>query len=156
MNLTLYRHAYLPECTLGWLYVGDVKFATIERPWLANPHGFGGRLRESCVPDALYHVRPHTSNRFPNTYALVNEGVGVYYQNAKSTLWGRTAILIHGGNRVRDVIGCIAVGISHGQLEGEHAVLNSQRALTQLRSLLKQDDHQLLIRPTEGTLEIAA
>src|SRR5690606_41150400 len=60
------------------------------------------------------------SSDLPNTYALVNEALGVYYQQRPAgQTWGRTAILIHVGNFVSDVIGCVAVGMSHGGTRSE-------------------------------------
>jgi len=159
VNITLVRHAYLAECTLGRLYVGDRVLATIERPWVPNPAGPGGTPRESCVPDGAYAVRPHTSERYPHVYAIENPALGVYYQPGDVPAgqpWGRTAILIHIGNRVRDVIGCIAIGLTHGVLDGELAVLSSARALDMLRQQLGHSRHTLTIRATAGTSEVAA
>lgn len=157
MNLTLVRFAYLEQCTLGWLYAGGLRLATIERPWIENPTGAGGKPRESCIPDAMYNIRPHSSQKFPDTYALVNHAVGVYYQpfEIPNNQAGRSAILIHVGNRTRDLLGCIAVGLTHGMMSGEHAVLSSVMAMNQLRSVLGKDRHSLDIRPTEGTREAA-
>lgn len=156
MDLTLTRYAYLPTVTLGRLRAGSLVLFTLERPWIANPDGPGGKPRESCVPDGGYTVRPHDSEKFPGTYALTNGSLGVYYQQRPDgQTWGRTAILIHAGNRVADVIGCIAVGRSYRLLEGTHAVLDSRRALEELRELLGRDDvHSLTIRPTGGTEEL--
>ena len=156
MQLIQERIGYLEDCTLGWLYVEDLRLATIERPWIPNLEGIGGRLRESCIPDGIYNIRPHTSQKFPNTYALVNQSLGVFYQNRPAPNWGRTAILIHVGNRASDVLGCIAVGQRHGWLDGKHAVLSSRSAMGQLREVMGRDHHSILIRPTAGTEEVAA
>lgn len=145
MILSLERFAYLDSATLGILTAGDLKLATIERPWLPNKEGPGGTLSKSCIPDGAYRVRPHTSERFPNTYAIVNEALGVYYQTRPpAQRWGRTAILIHVGNFVTDVIGCVAVGLQHG---GTSAVTNSRTAMDQLRAILKRDSHDIIIEP---------
>ena len=104
--------------------------------------------------DGTYELRPHDSERFPGTYALVNETLGVYYQTRPAgQTWGRTAILIHVGNRVKDVIGCVAVGLEHGELYGSRAVLSSRQAMEQLRGMLGRNYHELVIRPTRGTSE---
>lgn len=160
MNLTLVRFAYMEQRTLGWLYgEGGLKLATIERPWLPNPAGPGGRRQMSCIEDGAYEVRPHTSDKFPDTFALANPALGVYWQPGDipvGQLWGRSAILIHGGNTVQNVIGCIAVGLTHGMMLGEPAVLASQIALGKLRTALGKGTHRLTVRPTMGTQEIAA
>jgi len=153
MNISLERFAYLPTATLGILRAGSLRLATIERPWLRNPEGPGGKLSMSCVPDGVYSVIPHTSQKFPNTYALINESLGVYYQTRPvGQAWGRTAILIHSGNTSADVIGCIAVGIRHS---GVTFVTDSRIAMDQLREVLGRDKHTLTIQPA-GTQEIAA
>lgn len=160
MNLSLVRFAYMEQRTLGWLYGdGGLKLATLERPWLPNPAGPGGKRQMSCIPDGNYDVRSHASEKFPDTFALANPALGVYWQPGDipvGQVWGRSAILIHGGNRVSDVIGCVAVGLSHGMMFNEPAVLASQIALGKLRSALGKGTHRLTIRPTQGTLEIAA
>lgn len=150
MIIELARIAYLAECTLGWLQAGPLRLATIERPWIPTTQHRGGKNRESCVPDGEYTVIKHSSDRFKNVWALINEELDVFYQVAPRP--GRTAILIHAGNRVRDVIGCIAVGQEHGTMEGEHAVLRSQLALQHLRSVLVGGPHRLVIVPTRGTV----
>ncbi|MBX6381456.1 MAG: hypothetical protein IRZ07_00575 [Microbispora sp.] len=152
----LTRFAYLRSCTLGMLRFGELELATIERPWIPNPAGPGGRPRESCIPDGMYTVRPHASQRFPNTYALINHALGVYYQPGDvppGQPWGRTAILIHVGNSVQDVIGCIAVGMHHAA--EQLMVVDSRIAMDRLRNVLGRDTHQLIIRPVAGTQEKA-
>lgn len=156
MHLILTRYAYLLTHTQGRLRVGDVVLETLERPWIPNPSGRGGALQQSCVPDGEYRLIPHHSERFPNTYALINEDLGVYYQHRPAGQpWGRTAILIHVGNRVRDVIGCVAVGLTGGVLEGEYAVLRSRDAMERLRAVLGRREHTLTIEPAR-TVELAA
>jgi hypothetical protein len=153
----LARFAYLPDCTLGWLDADTIRLATIERPWIRSPDGPGGKRRESCVPDGTYFVRPHSSDKFPDTFALVNPQLGVWYQPEdmpEGQAWGRSAILIHAGNRVGDVVGCIAVGIRHSVAGSERVVLESRKALDQLRAVLGKETHSLQIHPTSGTSEV--
>lgn len=159
MNLTLSRSAYLSTCTLGTLHAGGLALATIERPWIQNPAGPGGMPRLSCIPDGEYRVRQHSSERFPNVWALDNPALGVWYQPADmppGQRWGRSAVLIHAGNRVADVIGCIAIGRKHGTLDGEPAVISSRIALADLRSVLGHGEHRLQISTTSGAHDRAA
>lgn len=149
MRLILTRTTGDSERTLGTLDIDGVKFATVERPWIEHQLGPGGANRKSCVPKGEYAVRPHHSQNFPNTYAIVNHLLGVYYQPGdipEGQKWGRSAILMHIGNRVRDVVGCIAVGKEHGTLGGEPAVLRSTMAMKELDALLKRQMHRLLIQ----------
>lgn len=156
MNIELVRFAYLKAATLGTLRVGSLELATLERPWIPNPDGPGGMRRESCVPDGKFHVQPWNSEKFPNTFILANNVLGVYTQPnliPPGQKWGRSAILIHAGNAVSDIIGCIAVGTAHA---GGNTIINSRVALDRLRAALGKEHHTLSIRPTAGTLEIAA
>lgn len=149
MKLTLIRSTGDGERTTGNLHVGEHTFATIERPWIENPAGPGGMPRKSCIPPGVYRVDPWHSHNFPETYIVTNPDLGVYRQPfdiPKGQAWGRSAILIHAGNRVRNVIGCIAVGMEHGEIGGEPAVLRSVMAMRELNKLLNRGSHTLEIQ----------
>lgn len=163
MTTTLIRHAYLPNVTLGTLYVGGISFATLEEGWKRDPDGPGGQRREpglveSCIPDGLYNLKPHTSAKYPNgVYALVNPILGVYYApdwKPPGQKWGRDAILIHTGNNTDHIEGCILVGRKHAFIEGRWNVLESKVAFADLKSCLGEKPDQIHIRPTAGTSEI--
>lgn len=164
MNVTLIRHAYLPQAVLGTLIVGDRRFATLEEPWRPDPDGPGGQarsgaLKESCVEDGQYQLVPHDGAKQREVWALVNPKKGVFhwpYEIPPMQRWGRSAILIHAGNSTADIEGCIAVGNRHVFDATGPRVVESQLALGALRALLKRDSHTLTIRPTAGTLELAA
>lgn len=157
MNLSLVRFQYHRKATLGFLFAGNLKLATLEEPWTADPDGPGGQKQEpgkyeSCVPDGMYNLIPH-SGRFPDVYALVNQALGVYYQPGDipaGQKWGRAAVLIHNGNVLQDTVGCILVGRRH---EGFDRVVDSRLALNDLRGVLGKSSHQLVIRATAGTRE---
>lgn len=164
MNVLIVRHAYLPNVTLGRLYTDGFACATLEEPWIANQKGPGGQrrdakagMRESCVPDGVYHLKPHNGTLFKNVYRLSSHDLGVYDvpQELPSREWGRASVLIHSGNTTADILGCILVGSRHGQLDGEFAVLESRAALDRLRTILGADRHNLEIRPSRGTEEAA-
>ncbi|WP_444883512.1 DUF5675 family protein [Microbulbifer sp. PSTR4-B] len=115
MNCNLQRFAYGPDATLGRLRVRDCVFYTVERPWLGN------RPFESCIPEGVYSCYPYNSLRFPNVWEL-------------QEVPGRTKILIHTANYSADVQGCI--GIGSGLAPGGWWVMQSRRAMQQLRELL--------------------
>lgn len=160
MKLTLVRHAYLPGVTLGRLYAGSLVLATLEEPWIRNPLGPGGQPREglkheSCVEDGSYELEPHHSLKHPNTWALVNPTLGIWHYAVPPDLpYGRAAILLHTGNTVRDIEGCLLVGMRHGRINGTDAVLDSRNAFAQLQALLGTSPHSLHIRPITGTSEV--
>jgi hypothetical protein len=159
MNLTLTRHAYLPDVTLGKLRAGELELATLEEPWVANPHGPGGARhidgRESCVPDGKYDLVAHSGAKFKNVWCLVNHVLGVFHwpdEIMPIAKWGRACVLIHTGNTTDDIIGCILIGMMHSVLDGKPAVLRSGDAMTLLRAaLVAGGPHTLTIRPTPGT-----
>lgn len=149
MHLTLLRSTGDAERTTGILQVNGRIFATMERPWIENSDGPGGMRRLSCVPKGVYKLIAHHSQNFPSTYALINHELGVWYQPGEipaGQKWGRSAILMHVGNRVRDIVGCIAVGKEHGEIQGEPAVLRSTLAMRELDQLLNRNRHTLEIQ----------
>lgn len=148
MSMVLARFAQHTSCVLGWLASGDLRLATLERPWLPNPLGPGGQSFVSCVPEGSYEVLPHDTPRYPLTYALVNHSLGVYYlpkHVPTGQAWGRTAILIHAGTTVSDVVGCIAVGRAHSAGGGPHSLDETAWALAQLREHLGRNRSTLQI-----------
>lgn len=152
MKGTLSRFAYLADCTLGWLEFGNLRLATLERPWIVNPKGQGGMPRLSCVPDGQYRLMPHSSEKFPETFCLANELLGVYPAALPAgQAWGRTAVLIHSGNTAADVVGCVIVGTKHSFWDATHCILESRVALDRLRTCLGRTNHTLQIMPTPGT-----
>lgn len=151
MNLT--RFAYLDDMTLGWLEIAGLRLATLERPWIPVPEHRGGKVRESCIPDGDYEVVFHTGPHFKQVWALVNPCLDVHHMPSGP---GRSGILIHAANTVHEIVGCIAVGMEHGDLAGTRAVLRSKEAIEALRTRLKPPLPQLRIRAIRGTAELAA
>jgi len=149
MNLTLERFAYLDDCTRGVLHIGNHTFQTIERPWLKDPGGPGGTPFESCVPDGTYRIRAYTRPSGKKSFILSNPDNGVYEKNDErpTTESGRYKILIHPGNTVDDVVGCIAPGL----IGGDHFVRDSRKAMGKILELLEGYEHELRIVPKGAT-----
>jgi len=98
--------------TFGVLKIDKRVFCcTLELPWRMNEMG------KSCIPVGQYVAKRHNSPKFGDTFWLRN-------------VPGRTHILIHSGNRVRDTAGCILLGQYFGKLKGDPAVLNSGRTFS--------------------------
>src|SRR5580698_6443589 len=118
MNLILTR-INKPGATFGVLSTEDFPLCvTLELPWNNNVPG------ESCIPAGTYHCVPHNSLDHPNTW----EVTGVP---------GRSEILIHNGNYLKDTEGCILVAL---QFAGNApAILTSDLALNFLRNTLPQE-----------------
>lgn len=144
------RYAYLERVTLGVIQLPDVRIFTIERPWLPDaqsPENIAGLPERSCVPEGNYLLEPHHSARFPNVYALVNPALHVWHYAVPPGVKGRAGILIHAGNDVSAVVGCIAVGMrceSSQYAPGGYRILDSQRALQKVRDYLQSSGDRAL------------
>ena len=128
---TLERYVGIPQATIGELRIGDITYYSMERPWKENKPFF------SCIPLGEYILDAHDSKKHPDTFALVNEEIGVYHYDHGS---GRYGILIHVGNTARDFEGCIGFGVRLGCLDREWAVLRSRDATEEVIRHLKAGD----------------
>lgn len=117
MNITLIRHAYMQDVTLGVMVdtdTGHFICATLEEPWKEN------KRQISCIPEGTYVCKPHSGNKFQNVWEVTN-------------VPNRSAVLIHAGNTTDDIEGCILVGMEHGILNHKEAVIRSREALLKIR-----------------------
>lgn len=115
----------------------------IERPWKDNERYF------SCVPAGMYTLVRHTwragSKRALQTWALVNETLGVYhYPNNRAS---RDLILLHPANTSAELQGCIAPVTHLTKNDGRLFGPSSGPTLTRLLELLDNN-------PTKHTYEI--
>ena len=132
---TLTRTYSGPDCTLGQLVVGDQVFATLEPPWLNNQRNI------SCVPSGDYpllYLPRSASGRYKRVYHVADVA-------------NRGGILIHSGNVPANTLGCLLVGMKHGNMAGGKAVLNSRTALQAMRDLMGTDPGVLRI---EGDYDV--
>lgn len=95
---------------------------TVERP----PTG-----EHPCIPVGTYDVEKFNSPKHGDIWMLQD-------------VPGRTAIEFHPANNINDLLGCIGVGNSLGEVDGLPAVLNSQSTFKMLKSVLP-DSFQLTI-----------
>lgn len=128
MNLQLIRYCYGPDCVLGLLKVGEgnqqMNLWTVERPWQNNA------VFVSCIPDGEYGLLAFDSKSHPPS-----DGCWVI-----TPVPGRTGILIHPGNSVDDVQGCIAPG---QRREGEK-VYNSRAAMRMLNFVMNRNEQHTI------------
>lgn len=128
-HFTLTRGFMSKDVTLGYLKADGENHEpiyTLELPWLQN------RRQKSCIPTGVYRCVNYYGKRFSDVYEVTE-------------VPSRDAILIHAGNTVDDIQGCILLGLSAGQIKGKPAVLESRKAIDVLHRLTKKQGFMLAI-----------
>ncbi len=99
------------------LFDGKPTLTTIELPWRDN------KPLVSCIPHGDYEVA---------------WGYGAHLGEALELLAvpDRTGIFIHVANFASELLGCIGVGLSFGELNGFPAVRQSKLGLDRLKTIL--------------------
>jgi len=147
-KLTITREPSTDTETMGLLTFDSVSLFTIERPWF--PTAPGGMPFRSCVPAGRYDLVPYVRGNGDVVRALVNPGLGVYFRkNDRPNGIGRYKILIHAGNWVTDVVGCIAPGYSRTVSGKGPMVTDSRKAMKVLMKWLGDDEAEIVIRDAE-------
>ncbi len=114
----------------------------------------GGTPYRSCVPDGRYTLVKHTRPDGTKTVALVNKGLGVWHRaEDRPNEWGRFLILIHAGNYVEDVVGCIAPGLFRTIYDNRLMVTTSRYAMRKLNVTRYKS---ITIKPATGTINTGA
>lgn len=117
-DLTIKR-AYFSDCTLGrMISLSGKSVFTLELPYLGNAE------EQSCIEPGLYPYRKAISPRTGEMVIWIDE------------VEGRTNIQIHPANKVDDILGCIAPGMSiadHWE-DGVPDTLDSAVALNKIMS----------------------
>ena len=111
--------------TLGILTLYDdlnfpfYEVRTLELPWRQN------QRRISCIPEGEYEVVKRFSEKYGDHFHILN-------------VPKRDYILIHNANFVRQLKGCVAVGFSHSDIDGDglRDVTESRKTLRALNKLL--------------------
>lgn len=97
--------------TRGVLRINKELFCmTLELPWKMNQRDV------SCIPAGTYEVEQVDSPTFGLSYEVMN-------------VPGRSNILFHVGNTIRDSTGCILLGRKYQWFNGTRAVMQSSRTM---------------------------
>lgn len=100
MNLKIKR-LHLDDCTIGSIQYGlDFRAFTLELPWINN------KQSGSCIPTGFYECQK-----------IVSPSLGECIE--VSDVVGRTYIRIHKGNYTYQIQGCILVGDSIKDINGD-------------------------------------
>lgn len=146
--LRLTRDTLDSSCTRGVLEVlspnGDVKakLFSMEKPWIPNTNGgLSGEPFKSCVSVGTYDLSPFVRPSGDKVWVLENRALDVYELDTDIPEdrrgKARFLILIHAGNFARDIVGCIAPGLSRRTTpDGIPMVTSSRDAMRKLHSLL--------------------
>ena len=163
MILYLRRYSYSDTETEGVLRFGNEVLYTIEQPWVPNPNGApGGKPFHSCIPDGMYTLLPWTRPNGDEVWIISEPSLGVHkLPDHHERGYGRDLCLIHKGNWVTDIEGCIAPGIARLPMSNrktgkvEQAVGNSTAAMKRLvRALGRNDRHILAITNETGASDV--
>ena len=100
---------------------------TLELPDLDNKN------RISCIPEGEYEVVKRNSAKYGDHFHILD-------------VPNRSYILIHSANYKRQLLGCLAVGLSHTDIDGD-----GHRDVTRSKSTLKDLNREL---PAKFKLEI--
>jgi len=146
-QLHLVRFSYSPTETEGFLYLDDgSRLFTIERPWRSSAPG--GMPFESCVPDGTYSLVPHVRSNGDEVFALWNPDLHVWHTpQERNGRPGRDLILIHAGNRIDDIVGCVAPGLAR-TIHNNHRMVTRSRAAMQ--RIMSVDYESIVIEPGCG------
>lgn len=92
MSIVLKRIAENQHGTFGVFLKDNVPLVlTLELPWNDN------QKDKSCIPVGIYQCKKYSSEKFKDVWEITN-------------VPGRSSILIHAGNSMDDIHGCVAVG----------------------------------------------
>jgi hypothetical protein len=141
-DILLTRGKSTDQGTPGILTGDRLSLCTLELPWRNNAPGI------SCIPAGRYVCRPYSSGKFPDAWEVAD-------------VPGRSAILIHIGNYAgdtakgyrSDVQGCILVGLTLGEINGQQALLSSRLAMDALQAAVGRKPFTLVIADNAGTSE---
>lgn len=106
------KRIYLSDCTLGVIEFGNQRAYTLELPWKGNV------ANKSCIPTGVYYAKHRNSP---------SNGDVIELQNVPE----RSYIQIHSGNYTSQIKGCILVGDSIRDINGDSIpdVTNSKATL---------------------------
>jgi hypothetical protein len=121
MSFKLVRTETSDKGTFGKLFVDSrVMFYTCELPWNDN------QRKVSCIPVGTYKAKLRNSPKYNDHWHLQD-------------VPNRSMILIHHGNTIKDIEGCILVGLGRGEVDGLPAVTSSRRAMELMRQVFPRE-----------------
>ena len=128
MEVFLKRESDDGTQTLGTLFIKDLNGVTLFSCKTLELPFKGNQKRISCIPKGKYNVKRRYSLKYGNHFHILN-------------VPNRDFILIHNANYWFQLLGCIAVGQAHIDLnkDGKKDVTNSKNTLLKLNEWLTND-----------------
>lgn len=133
LEAILTRKQYSEEQVIGEMEVYDgrellFRCVTLEQPWNNNKRNI------SCIPLGEYIVTKYSSQRYPDTFEVLD-------------VPNRSYILIHWGNYYFNTEGCILVGEEVIDINNDGAldITRSKDTLDDFRSIVGTNDFNLTI-----------
>ena len=128
MEVFLKRESDDGTQTLGKLFINDINGVTLFSCKTLELPFKGNQKRISCIPKGKYNVKRRYSLKYGNHFHILN-------------VPNRDFILIHNANYWFRLLGCIAVGQAHIDLnkDGKKDVTNSKNTLLKLNEWLTND-----------------
>ena len=129
IQATLVRLREVQGATLGVLVIDALSFATLEPKWADNLPNI------SCIPTGWFGA------------AFLPRSASGKYRRVwhVQPVEARAGILIHNGNTVDHTRGCILLGLRHGVIANQPAVLSSRTAMRHLAEHINDADFSLHI-----------
>lgn len=128
-TIRLQRFCYAPVGTFGRLNLpSGWGCYTVERPWVGN------EPNRSCIPEGVYDLGLRRSS------PVVERTTGGEFREGWEVrdVTGRTYIMLHPGNTLRDTEGCICPGRHLGYITDVWAVTDSRVTFRRLMRELGQ------------------
>jgi hypothetical protein len=128
MEVFLKRESDDGTQTLGTLFINDLNGITLFSCKTLELPFKGNQKRISCIPKGKYNVKRRYSLKYGNHFHILN-------------VPNRDFILIHNANYWFQLLGCVAVGQAHIDLnkDGKKDVTNSKNTLLKLNEWLTND-----------------
>lgn len=128
LQAILQRYKGTQGRTLGEFRCRDLLLFSLERPWKNNSRNV------SSIPYGNYRCDYTYSPRFKKHLYLLRN------------VPGRDGIRIHSANLPEELMGCIALGLQIGVLEGEVGILKSDAAMAKLERFMDLESFMLEVR----------
>ena len=131
-KMKITRFSYTDQGTFGRFNLRGMTLVTVERPWLNNAPNV------SCIPIGEYECKPRYYHR------------GGYDASQVCDVPGRSYILFHVGNYVRNSQGCILINSEHVYSKNGMHGISSRRAFNLFMDYYGNEPFQLTIENYNG------